>query len=142
LIELVHAIVPRPHRPLLELRKEDYRPGWERVLSRWLEGRREVWWVVEGDGVLRGAVRALRERGRRPDRLEVLVAPAYSGHLESVLVQQGVDSLGRARKRMIETVLPSPAEPLVKALEAVGFRKLRVLVQMRLSLARPIPVKG
>lgn len=143
LIGLVHALVSESQRPLLELRKkEDYRPGWGRVLDCWLEGRREVWWVVEEAGVVCGAVRALRERGRRPDRLEVLVEPGHSGRLETVLVQQGMASLRGAPKKMVETVLPSSTEPLVAALEAAGFRKLRVLVQMRLDLAHCVPVKN
>jgi ribosomal protein S18 acetylase RimI-like enzyme len=142
LIELVHAIVPRPHRSLLELRREDYRLGWERALGRWLEGRREVWWVVEEGGVLYGAVRALRERGRRPDLLEVLVAPGHGDYLATLLVQRGVASLCGVPRRMTETILPGPTDSLVEALEAVGFQKLRVLVQMRLDLARRIPVRG
>lgn len=142
LIELVRAIVPEPLRPLLELPQKDYRPGWERTLDCWLEGRREVWWVIEEGGAVQGAVRALRERGRRPDRLEVLVAPDHGGRFEAVLVQQGMAGLRGASRKVVETVLPSPAEPLVAALEAAGFQKLRVLVQMRLNLARHIPVKG
>lgn len=142
LIELVCAIVPEPLRPLLELPKENYRPGWERTLDCWLEGRREVWWVIEEGGAVWGAVRALRERGRRPDRLEVLVAPEHNSRFEAVLVQQGVAGLRGASRKMVETVLPSPTEPLVAALEAAGFKKLRVLVQMRLDLARHISVKG
>lgn len=142
LIDLVRAIVPQPHRPLLELRKEDYRPGWERALDLWLEGRREVWWVVEENGALRGAVRALRERGRRPDRLEVLVSPGCDDRLAATLARQGLASLRRAPKKMVETVLPSPTAPLVAALESAGFQKLRVLVQMRLGLAKRVPARG
>jgi len=51
------------------------------------------------------------------------------------LVRQGVASLCGARKRMIEAVLPGPGEELVAALEAEGFRELRVLAHMRLDLA-------
>lgn len=142
LIKLVEALVPAPHRPLLELRKADYRLGWERTLDCWLEGRREVWWVIEEDDVLYGAVRALRERGRRLDRLEVLVSPGHGDHLESILVQRGIASLRGAPKTMVETILPSPTEPLVAALEAANFHRLRLLVQMRLDLARRIPVRG
>ncbi len=142
LIELVRAIVPEPLCPLLELPKGNYRPGWERTLDCWLEGRREVWWVIEEGGAVRGAVRALRERGRRPDLLEVLVAPEHNGRFEAVLVQQGVAGLRGASKKMVETMLPSPTEPLVVALEADGFQKLRVLVQMRLNLGRHIAVKS
>ncbi|MCP4538553.1 MAG: GNAT family N-acetyltransferase [Chloroflexi bacterium] len=134
LFELVRAIVPMSQRPLLELRKEDYRPSWGHVLNYWVEGRREVWWVIEDNGTFCGAARALHERGRRPDRLEVLVAPGYSGRLEAVLVQQGMTSFHGDAKKMIMTVLPCFTDPLVIALEAARFQKSRVLVQMRLDL--------
>ena len=142
LVELVNALVPQPHRALLEIRREDYGLNWERSLDRWLEGRRETWWVVEDDGLLRGAVRALRELGRRPDRLEFLMAPSGDDRLATLLVLQGLASLGGAAKKMVETTLPGPGEPLIGALEAAGFRKLREQVQMRLDLGRRIPAKG
>lgn len=131
LIKLVQSIVTETHRPLLELRKRDYQPGWERALDLCLEGRRESWWVVEENKVICGAVRALRERGRWPDRLEVLVAPEHSGHLESVLVQQGMAGLRAGSSKMIETVVVAPANSLVDVLEGVGFHKESVLIQMR-----------
>ncbi|MBU0704112.1 MAG: GNAT family N-acetyltransferase [Chloroflexi bacterium] len=131
LVELVHAMIPAPQRPLLELRERDYRPSWERTLDHWLDGRREFWWVAEEGGVICGAVRALRERGRRPDRLEVLIAPEHSGRFEAGLVRQGVASLGGGSRKMIEAVLASPTVPLVKALEEAGFQRERELVQMR-----------
>lgn len=140
LIELVRVIVPESQRPLLELRQEDYQPGWERALDYWIEGRREVWWVVEEGGTICGAMRALRERGRRPDRLEVLVPPEHSGRFDGVLVRQGVASLHGAPKKVVETVLPTPTESLVVALEAEGFQKLRTLIQMRLDLTQRILV--
>jgi len=141
LIELVHGMVPEPQRALLELRAQDYRPGWGRTLDRWLEGRHEAWWVVEEGGAICGAVRTLRERGRRPHRMEVLVGSAYSGRFETLLVWQGIASLRGAPGRMVGTVLPNPTEPLVAALEVAGFRELRVLVQMRLDLVHRIPVR-
>ncbi len=140
LIRLVRDVVPEPQRPLLELRRDDYRPGWMRALSHWIAGRREIWWVVEeedggkGSGALCGAVRVLRERGRRPDRLEVLVAPDRKGYLEVALLQQGIASLDGATERAVETVLPAPARPLVAALEGFNFREVYVLIQMRLDL--------
>jgi ribosomal protein S18 acetylase RimI-like enzyme len=142
LIDLVYAVIPGPHRPLLELRRRDYRPGWERTLNCWLDGRHEVWWVVEEEGVLHGAVRALRERRPRPDRLEVLLSPGHSERLASVLVQRGVSSLRDAPRKMVEIVLPSPTEPLIEALEATGFQRMYVLVQMRLDLVHRIPIRS
>lgn len=136
LIGLVQSIVTEAHRPLLELRKRDYQPGWERALDLCFEGRRESWWVVEENGVICGAVRALLERGRWSDRLEILVAPEHSGHLEVVLVQQGMADLRAGSSKMIETVLVVPANSLIDALEGVGFQRERVLIQMRRGPAR------
>jgi hypothetical protein len=134
LVALAYANATDLQRPLLELRREDYRPGWEGALDHWLEGRREAWWVIEEDGTICGAVRALREVGDRLDRLEVLVAPEHEGRFETVLVQRGIASLRSVRKRMVETLLPRPAPPLVAALKAAGFQELCVLIQMRLDL--------
>ncbi|MEA3338967.1 MAG: hypothetical protein U9R15_03280, partial [Chloroflexota bacterium] len=60
-----------------------------------------------------------------------LVAPEHDGRLESVLLQQGMVSLRESSKKVIETVLMAPTEPLVDALEKYGFQRERVLVQMR-----------
>jgi hypothetical protein len=131
-------MVPARQRALLELRKADYQPGWERTLSHWLDGRRKVWWVDEESGVLRGAVCVLFERGRRPNRLEILVAPEHSGHVEAHLVQHGLASLYGGPRKMVNIVLPSPKQPLVAALEAAGFQRSRTLVQMRLDLIQAL----
>jgi len=133
LVELVHTMIPASHRQLLELYDRDYRPSWERSFDHWLDGRREFWWVVEEDGVVCGAVRALRDRRRYPDRLEVIIASGHEGRFETGLVRQGIDSLRGGSRKMIEAVLASPTVPLVKALEETGFQRDRVLVQMRLG---------
>jgi hypothetical protein len=142
LIDLVYAVIPGPHRPLLELRRRDYRLGWERTLNCWLDGRHEVWWVIEEEGVLHGAVRALRERRPRPNRLEVLLSPGHGERLASVLIQRGVSSSRDASRKMIDIVLPGPTEPLIEALEAAGFERTYVLVQMRLDLVHRIPIRS
>jgi ribosomal protein S18 acetylase RimI-like enzyme len=142
LIELVQATVPESQRPLLELRREDYQLDWQRTLDHWLEGRHEAWWVVEENGAIRGAVRALRERGRCPDRLEVLIAAEHRGRFESVLVQQGIADLRGAPRKLVEAMLPAPEATLVAALEAADFQEARLLVQMRLDLTHHISVAG
>jgi len=68
--------------------------------------------------------------------------PSGDERLATLLVQQGLASLGSAAKKMVETTLPGSGEPLVAALEAAGFQTLRVLVQMRLDLGQRIPVRG
>lgn len=135
LLALAQANVPDLQRPLLELRREHYQPGWEHALDRWFEGRREIWWVIEEDGATCGAVRALHETGRRPDRLEVLVSSKCEGRFESLLVRRGLASLRGVHRKMVETLLPNPTQPLLTAFEEAGFRRLRLLSQMRLDLA-------
>jgi ribosomal protein S18 acetylase RimI-like enzyme len=142
LVKLMRAVVPAPQRPLLDLRERDYRPGWRRTLEHWLEGRRQSWWVIEEDGAICGAVRALCERGNYPDRLEVLVAPGRDGRFEAPLVHKGMACLRGASRKRVETLLPNSTESLTAALKDIGFQKLRVLVQMRLNLGNRIPVTG
>jgi ribosomal protein S18 acetylase RimI-like enzyme len=133
LVDLSRAVVQERLRPLLELRKQDYQPNWQRALDQFLEGRRETWWMIKDGGVACAAVRVLRERGRYPDRLEVLVLPEYAGRFENVLVQQAMASLRGASKKAVETLLPDATDWLVAELRTVGFEELRVLVQMRLD---------
>lgn len=142
LVDLVHAVVPEKQRPLLEIRQDDYRPSWDRALSQWLKGRRQSWWVVEENDALRGAVRAVREPGRYPNRLEVLVRPEHDGGVETALTQKGVADLGGSTGKDIEARLPNPAGRSAEALESVGFEKLRVLVQMRMNLVHRVPVRS
>jgi len=141
LISLVRTLIPAPHRPLLELRTEEYRPKWSYPMSLWFNGRYQVWWVVEEGGEIRGAVRAVRVWGRRPHRLEILIAPECEGCFEMALVQRGIDSVQGISKKMIEIELPSFTNSLVGALKEHGFEALRTLVQMRLDLGRRIPVR-
>jgi ribosomal protein S18 acetylase RimI-like enzyme len=134
LVSLLHAVVPEHLRPLLELRLRDYQPNWERALDQLLEGRRETWWVIEDGGEICAAARVLRERGRYPDRLEVLVSPEHTGRFENVLLLQAVASLRGAPKKSVEILLPNATDSLVAGLRAAGFEELRVLLQMRLDL--------
>lgn len=134
LVDLLRTVVPEQLHPLLELRLRDYQPSWERALDQFLEGRRETWWVIEDGGAICAAARVLRDRGRYPDRLEVLVLPEHAGRFEDVLLQQAVASLRGASKKAVEILLPSATDSLVAGLQAAGFEELRVLVQMRLDL--------
>jgi ribosomal protein S18 acetylase RimI-like enzyme len=141
LVGLVRASVPEPLRPLLELREQDYRPGWERTVDCWLSGRRETWWVADDRGTICGGVRALRERGHRPNSLEVLVSQEHAGDLETLLVQRGMASLRSVFPRMTEAVVVYPAEPMVSALKSAGFQESCVLIQMVLDLTQRVPVR-
>ena len=134
LVGLVQAVIPEHQRPLLELRLADYRLSWGRTFDQFLEGRREVWWVVEVGDLVCAAVRVVRERFGRPDRLEVLVLPEHRGRFENVLVQQAMASLHGAPRNLVEVLVPNPDDALVAALKTEGFRVLRVLIQMQRNL--------
>jgi ribosomal protein S18 acetylase RimI-like enzyme len=135
LVDLVQAVIPDHQRPLLELRLKDYQPNWERTLDHFFEGRRETWWVIEEGDQVRAAVRSVRERGKHPDRLEVLISPDSVGRFEDVLVRRAVSGLQGGSRKPIEVLLPNATDSLVAALGAADFQKLRVLVQMRLDLS-------
>jgi hypothetical protein len=134
LFALARAATPLPLQPLLELRRSDYEAGWDRTVNAWAAGKRELWWIADDEGTTRGAVRALRERSRAPDRLEVLVRADYVGRLGRALVARGLASLARSRTKMVETILPSYIEPLAAAMVDAGFRHSHALLQMKLSL--------
>jgi ribosomal protein S18 acetylase RimI-like enzyme len=141
LVDLLRAVVPEHLRSLMELRLRDYQPSWGRVLDQFLEGRREMWWVIEDGGAICAAARVLRERGRYPDRLEMLVLPEHAGRFENVLLRRAIASLRGAPKKAVEILLPNATDSLVKVLQAAGFEELRVLVQMRLDVDTD-PKKG
>lgn len=140
LIDLLQANVTVQQRQVLGLRKDEYQPTWARAIDHWFQGKREVWWGIEREGTICGAVRVLRERRQFPNQLEVLVAPACDGRFEDVLVKKAGASLRGAVKKGIEIVLPRPTDPLLTVLEEVGFFRLHELAQMRLSLVHHISV--
>lgn len=143
LVELMQDVIPREHGELLEVEEGDYRPGWERTVERWLKGEREIWWVVEADGGICGAVRAVRKAGGFPNQLEILVT-VDKREVEAPLVRHGLASLNGSPKKSAEVSLPAPTDRLVVALEEEGFRETRVLVQMKrgLRLRVPVTMKG
>ncbi|TET54940.1 MAG: GNAT family N-acetyltransferase [Anaerolineales bacterium] len=135
LLDLMCRIIPAGHRALLELGSRRYDPGWQRTLDHWLAGQRQAWWLVEEDGAIRGAVRALRDWGRRPDQLDLLIAPEAAGRFEGLLVGRGMASLSGSRAKIVGTVLVPPAELLIASLKAAGFFEAATLSQMRLDLS-------
>jgi hypothetical protein len=112
------------------------------MLNAWLEGRHESWWVAEDDGALCGAVRAVRERVRIPDRLELLVREPHVSRLGRMLAARGLASLGRSRRRLAQATLQGQVAPLAAEMEALGFQVSEELVQMRLNLGRAPLVAG
>jgi GNAT superfamily N-acetyltransferase len=141
LFRLAQASIPLPLQRLLELRRADYEAGWGRALDAWFSGKRICWWVAEDDGGIRGAVRATRNRPRAPDRIEVLAGPDCAGRLGVALGRRGMASLGRRRRKVVESVLCTHQVQLAAALEELGFQRSHVLAQLRLNLrSSPSPI--
>jgi len=134
LFRLAQTSMPRPLHPLVELRRDNYEAGWERAIDKWLSGVCECWWVASSAGGLCGAVRAVRNRPRSPDRLEVLAGAGYAEMLGRALAARGLLSLRRSRSKVVEAVLPHRREQLAVALEGLGFHRSHELAQMRLDL--------
>lgn len=141
LVRLMKATIPREQRPLLEVQAADYRPDWTRRLEHWLRCEDELWWVIPGEQGILGAVRAVRRRGAFPHRMEIMVQPESNGRFEDALVRQGVSILDGSARKPIEIALPGATDPLLAALREVGFEELRVLIQMKRSLGRRVPVQ-
>lgn len=141
LVRLMKATIPREQRPLLEVQVADYRPDWTRRLEHWLRCEDELWWVIPGEQGILGAVRAVRRRGAFPHRMEIMVQPESNGRFEDALVRQGVSILDGSARKPIEIALPGATDPLLAALREVGFEELRVLIQMKRSLGRRVPVQ-
>ena len=139
LVDLMHSVMPEELRPLLEVEESDYRPGWGRRCQHWLRGEREVWWLVDDEDGLRGAVRAVRRAGRFPNQLEILVRPGDEG-CEGPLLERGLASLRGSSKKPVAISLPTTTAPLMAALEDEGFRETRVLIQMKRRPGQRIPI--
>ncbi len=141
LVGLVRAVISEEQRPLLEVQESEYRPHWVRWLRFLLCGETEQWWVARGTGGIAGAVRAVRERGAFPNRLEILVRPGAED-VGRPLVQRGVASLRGSPGKPIAVALPTGLDLVVTALEDEGFDRTHTLVQMKRGLIRPIRVKS
>jgi len=142
LYRLAQEGLTRPHREVLEVRPSAYRTDWEARLAAWLEGCREDWWVVSEQGQVVGAVGLRSRRTARYHRVEVLCRVERQEDLGPRLVRAGVTILSRRRCWETVTVLPGPRQALESAFAALGFRRLRRLVQMRRTIGCRVEVAG
>jgi len=140
ILGLVRTTIPDVQRAMLEFRESDYILGWERALDCWLEGKREIWWIAETQGMIVGALRTVRERNRRPNRMEFVAHPQYRGRVEQDLIYHGLECLQKSSHKLIEIYLVNAGSATETAFEQSGFFRSQVLVQMRLSLEHRITV--
>jgi len=140
LYQLAVEGLSQPLRELLEVRPALYQAGWEARLNRWLEGCREGWWKLEEENRLVGALRTSSRFSLRWHTVEALVRQERLDDVGPRLIAAGLEILSHRRPWEVTTMLPEPRQALEAALTAVGFRRARCLVQMRLTLGRPVEI--
>ena len=126
-------------RQVLEVRRSAYRADWELLLSAWLDGCRDGWWVVQEDKTVVAALRVSSYRAARFHRLQVLARRDLMDDLGPQLVQAGMTILARRRPWETTTMLPGPRQVLEPAFVAAGFHRARRLLQMQMPLGRLKP---
>jgi hypothetical protein len=140
LYRLAQDGLARDHREVLEVRRSTYRAGWEARIGALLEGVRESWQIAgRGDEVL-GGVRVTTRWLSRWHQVEVVARQDRMEDLGPRLVAAAVDELARRRPWEATALLPGPREALEPFFARAGFRRLRRLAQMRLTLGRRIEV--
>jgi ribosomal-protein-alanine N-acetyltransferase len=125
-----------PHQEVLEIRRSAFRAGWEAQLAGWLEGYSEGWWIAEAAGRAFGALHVRSRRSVRWHHLEVLAREDRLDEAGPELAAAGLDRLARRPPWETTTTLPGPLARLEPTFAAAGFRRVRRLVQMRLTLGR------
>lgn len=114
------------HRSAFEL-------GLERRLSDWLTGTQSVWRVVEAGGQVRGVAMAQAGRWSHRGQLRVWVAPSQQGRIEQTLVDAVLAELKPPVGPIMARITGQAADARA-ALEARGFKQVRALTYMRLTV--------
>lgn len=141
LYQLAQTGLSRPHRDLLEVRPSAYRAGWEARVNGWLEGCSDHWWITREGGQSVGAV-GLRSRWTaRYHWCEVLCPPERLADLGPALVAALARTLSRRRPWETVAVLPGPRQALEPSFHALGFRRLRRLLQMQRLLGQEVRIR-
>ncbi len=132
---LAQELYPRRQREVLEIRPLRYNfGGWERSLYLWLDGERERTWL-ERAAIPRWAVRVHTDRRDRFYEWEIVVHPRSRDSLLEEALAQAIYGLRRYAAWPIVTQI-ADWPPLLRALQARGFKLHRTLWQMRREFSR------
>ncbi|RME13911.1 MAG: GNAT family N-acetyltransferase [Ardenticatenia bacterium] len=93
---------------------------------------RRQWWAYQ-NGVIVGL--AFAERNRHTSTLELFVGETITGAVEMALLHKALAFLRHTR--LVRTEVDAQQHTTLRALEAVGFQRIRVLDQMVLPLEKP-----
>jgi ribosomal protein S18 acetylase RimI-like enzyme len=137
-LELALAEVSRPNDQggigwLRPTSPKHFKPGLLSIMFDWVIGRYEDHWVIrdaKGKSIL--AVLKVTSSFGMPDRLELIVHPAFQGQYEDALLNHTLRILDGRRKNV---VIEHPYDDWAAnaALERYGFDRRHTLIHMRLD---------
>lgn len=137
---LFRAATPRRAQQVKPVCAQDYSPGIDRRLERWLDDlvhlRRRAERIIEQDGAIVALLGIVGQYALGMHRLEITVHPGVRGRLERQLVSAGLDWLRRFPRRRVQAKVSTSHGEALRAYRRAGFREVRVLDQMRLCLKR------
>lgn len=134
LYALARASLPEDMRWVEPVRYADFYIGWDRRLTNWLEGKRQICLVAESSQpIVVGA--AWADAPRTPDegRLRIWINPGYHGQLEAGLVSAALDRLTAPLAALV-CAFPAQDTPMAVVLAQFGFAPLKLLAHMQLEL--------
>jgi hypothetical protein len=105
----------------------------ERSLTNWFTGEQQVWRVVESIDHLCGAALLEIKHRKRWARLHLWIVPTHSGEYEDALIDSVLAELHHPID-LVVTRLPGDAIDGRVALTTRGFRQVRALTSMKLTL--------
>jgi ribosomal protein S18 acetylase RimI-like enzyme len=105
----------------------------ERNLTDWFTGERHVWRVVESVDHLCGAALLEIKRRKRWARLQLWIVPTHTGEYEEALIDSVLAELHHPID-LVAARLPGAAIAERVALTTRGFRQVRALTSMKLTL--------
>ena len=104
-----------------------------RSLADWFSGEQHVWRVAESIDHVSGAALLELKRRLRWARLQLWVAPAYTGEIENALIDSALRELHYPTDLVVARVSGEHIAGRV-ALNTRGFREVRALTSMKLTL--------
>lgn len=117
------------------IQKAEYEVGllqaWGEALGHWTSLYQVQRWGVRSNGVLQGAIETQSSITDDVRRMRFAIRPRARGHLETTIVQRGLQTLAEAPPAPIVVAHSADHTEGVAALEAAGFRPQRVLLTMR-----------
>jgi ribosomal protein S18 acetylase RimI-like enzyme len=105
----------------------------ERTLTDWFTGEQRVWRVVESVDHLCGAALLEIKRRKRWARLHLWMVPSHAGEYEETLIESALADPHHPID-LVEARLPGEAIDGRVALTTRGFRQVRALTGMKLTL--------